>query len=1159
MNRKTLGSFLILAAIATVAAVGPACVAQRPSRNGVFNENQYLRKDFLVRPGDGSSDDSGWFMKATILRTSQPNPLGGAFISAGAESGSSFHGNPLVRFKITQNKLQLVSAREMSPNEVTRQRTEEVVNAWPITNVDLKYRINLDGEKTNFYEENQELDWQVRQWVKVNFDKNDLSDVSPLGAFTHEFVDLCTDMANSSATLVPDSFRVDGNDYMEWTINVTLPLRRFDPVCLSWYGTAGYDDQLINFDLMDRQSVSLDLMYSFVRAKPVSAITYQPLILDEKDPIQHKYGPFWIIGAVRDLDSQLVAARQMVVRFDPTKPLTFYFDQGFPEEQKQYFLAPGTGVKDQTNKLWKDAGVAIRVDFKDWNDGGVERHYGDIRYNFLRWISGLDSGNSYLGVMQYQADPRTGEFISVSINCVDFPEQDYVIRRIDAYLKTIGATLDIDSDKPWDDPGACTDGETMPIVPDLLTKNHNGNSSLYTKMQQYMGKPAEKFGYLGPADFIPAEDDDFFRAYYTLLPYEIYADPDSNPYVVREGGAGVYSPPVDLGRLWDMSRKETQFIQLSSLIDRGETPYAGMTGPEGIKNVLDFLNNYRSLMINHEKLMLTKNTLFGGKFDPPDTISLVGVTARAARRCVAGRWQTKEQWVHDVVNAYWRGVWWHEFGHAMSLRHNFMASVDKPNFPVEKADDGTPKRDVNGNVMYKMHASSMMDYNVAADRALFINGGWPPYDQAAISFVYSNNGKTPAYKGTSVSGQSSSEPGFTPPWKDPKGFDTSGKETQFLYCDERHLAYTPLCRQFDLGARPSEITANDIDAYEWQYRWRNFRQYRKFWNNAYYANGPVNLIINMRRFLSLWGFDWYGGGLYDTFRRIGLDPPPGIGSSVQYYSQLTAKFDKEMSAANQMTASFHKAVIQQSAGERPYRTIYDKFYGDVTQQGIILDKLYAMIGWVGLWPTNNYDPNEAGYYISSYATVGDYDYQTVAEDAVASMIGTQYDVYPYFVPFAISLFAQDTHHPSFNGRIEVRDWIGGFRFDRLQDFLTYFRDMAMQNQSLADPMCSTVPLDRTKCCAGVKDVSECLFDPRAISDRYNEFIGPDKRLWIWAYVQDRNQWIAVRKDRNIASYKILHAYNNCVVYNLDDGHYPGCAYGAQLPMKYFLDSFDMWN
>ena len=81
-----------------------------------------------------------------------------------------------------------------------------------------------------------------------------------------------------------------------------------------------------------------------------------------------------------------------------------------------------------------------------------------------------------------------------------------------------------------------------------------------------------------------------------------------------------------------------------------------------------------------------------------------------------------------------------------------------------------------------------------------------------------------------------------------------------------------------------------------------------------------------------------------------------------------------------MVAVFHKAIINESAGERPYRTIYDPYYGDVTQQGIILDKLFAMQGWVGLWPTDNYDQNQAGTYISSYGVASGLDasYQAVA-------------------------------------------------------------------------------------------------------------------------------------------------------------------------------------
>src|SRR5207245_303734 len=88
--------------------------------------------------------------------------------------------NNMVRFQATEDKLQLLAMREIS-TDVSQEKVPEVVNSWAVTNVDLKYRVNLDGETTNFLEENQELDWQTRQWVKVKFAKNDMSDVAPLG------------------------------------------------------------------------------------------------------------------------------------------------------------------------------------------------------------------------------------------------------------------------------------------------------------------------------------------------------------------------------------------------------------------------------------------------------------------------------------------------------------------------------------------------------------------------------------------------------------------------------------------------------------------------------------------------------------------------------------------------------------------------------------------------------------------------------------------------------------------------------------------------------------------------------------------------------------------------------------------------------------------
>jgi hypothetical protein len=490
-----------------------------------------------------------------------------------------------------------------------------------------------------------------------------------------------------------------------------------------------------------------------------------------------------------------------------------------------------------------------------------------------------------------------------------------------------------------------------------------------------------------------------------------------------------------------------------------------------------------------------------------------------------------------LIKTYYDQIAIHEFGHTLGLQHNFMASIDKNNWVTKKDDSGNVVKDAQGNPVYTLYTSSVMEYGIMGSE-MYDLLQWGPYDRGALGWIYSNDRRNPTSDvATSVSGQI--KQGV--PYQDPFGYDDSGNEIQFLYCHHEHIKYTPLCRPHDGGVVPSEIVANAIDMYEWQYNFTNYRAYRKFWNNAGYANRPAGLMTDMRRFLSLWLMDWRTSELADTLRRIGVkNPDIEHGSDLQYFTQLTNKFTNELSTTNKMVAAFHKAIIQQSTGERPVKTVYDRYYGDVTQQGIILDKLFAMQSWVGLWPATNYDPNQAGAYYSSYSNAPEPSYQYNAEDTVDSMIGGQYDAFPYFVPLAVSLFAQDTHSPSFTGRVEVRDWIGGQVFGRLEDFLAFFRDQAVANNA-----CATV--------------ASCTYDPRAVSDGHNEFFGPDKRLWAWTYVANRNMWIAVQKERNTASYVIVRRYNDDVFFQLDDGAFPGAAYSTELPVKYFLDAFEKYN
>lgn len=1156
MTTKLSRAYFAMGALALASAGSPllsGCVADRPARNGVFNENVYIRKSFLVRDAEVGEDgqpkaDPGWILKATVTQTSTPNPLAGLDFWPGVENGGS-----LVRFVITNDKLQMVNQKEIGDSaEIKAQntRTPEVVNSWNASSVDIKYRVNLDGEKTNFLEENQESDWQTRQWVKVSFAKNELSDFAPFGSGFTYILERCVDPAHTSASLVPGSVHIDEeHDYMEWSVGLTMPVQFDQDACVQAYGENGQ-----TFQKLGRNTVSMTLKYSMVRATPADKITYKPLELAEKDPIRRKYGAIRGTTISRDQDTGLLAARQLVWRYDPEKPIVWYFAPGYPERYKKIFLNPG-GIVDQTNKILEDAGVKARLSVKNFDEDMPEdysdeakkrgREVGDVRYNFIRWQSDLDVGAPFIGVAQFVPDPRTGETLSASINIADSEVKEYVVQRVDAYLKTVGASLDVNSPGEWPDgPAGCKDGDTMPLVETEVAKNHNGKSSLYNKMQDYLNKPASKYGNLGPADFTAQQDEEFFKVYYQTIPYQVYADPDTNPFVTPEGGAGVFGPQAQFKAL----EAEAKFHKAAKAIDRGQAPFAEGTGPTMVKSAAEFLNNFRQSTLDHRdyeyKQQFRNNRR--AQYDTTDIISLQQVMARAARHCRDGKWETKQQWIDTLMDSYHSLVVWHEFGHILGLEHNFMASVDKPNYPHYKDKAG---RDHVG-----LYASSVMEYNVTPDRIFWGNEtggpGWAPYDRGAIGWIYANNTTTkqpvPAGKvATGISGQISNGV----PWKDPYGFKADGTERPYLFCTHEHMKYTPLCRTFDFGSTPSEIIANDLDNYEWQYRWRNFRQYRKYWNNGQYASTPAKNVTEMRRFLSMWGYDWGESGLIDMWRRIGIKPPAGTPSTVFYYDQLVDKFTKEMSSANTMVAAFHKAVIQQASGERPYRTVYDDYYGDVTQQGIILDKLFAMQGWVGLWPTDNYDPDQAGGYVASYSSLGDETYRSAAEDAVTSMIGEQYyDAYPYFKPLAVVQFQQDTHSANFGGRIEARDWAGGIIFTRQKDLQDYFRALAVKHGKL-----------------GCTSLETCTYDPlrpradaaeQQQSDQLNEFVGPDGRRWAWAYIQDRNTWVVVDRDRNTATYKMVNDYALEILKQDVDSD---TGYSYQLPLKYFLDSFTYYN
>ena len=938
-----------------------------------------------------------------------------------------------------------------------------------------------------------------------------MSDLAPLGQYYNAAVAKCADESNASATLVTNSFVIDEvNDVMSWAVQVTLPIKYDDADCVTAMGANGAAAQRLG-----REYQTATIQYSFMRAN--AAPTYTPLVLGEHDSIRRKYGALTFTNENVDVTTGLATAQEYAIRYDPTQPIDWYFEEGFPDQYKNIFTShnlpsgvpvlPSTTptIEDATNAVLAKAGVAARVAFHEWNvpdaNGNPTNHaYGDIRYNMLRFVQTYNQQPYAAGITTPVIDPRNGQIISNHIVFSNFAIQDLYTARIDAYLQTIGASPGLINswpDNPTDpnDPTktlSCTPafvGAAAPIIPATLIANHDGNSTLYQKMQNYLYKPASSFGPLGPSDFVAQhqsatdptqEDTDFYHAYYTYIPYLIYTDPNLNQFVTPEGGSADTSNTSALAAsstIWSQTAQETQFHALTTMIDQGQSPYIS-TG-SGSAATQSFTDQLKAYSLNHRALNMTKASIRFSGADMPvanaDSVTdfaMETVMQRDARHCIlaadgTAHWETQQEWQNSLVYTYWSQVAWHEFGHAMGLDHNFMGSVDKNNFPTYQYTDPSTNQTVTRPTLY---SSSVMEYGAPADR-VFWGAGWGPYDQGAIAFIYSNNTSTrstaAAPTGATLqtqSGQYSS----TYPWNDPLGFSADGKtETQFLTCNATHIKYTPLCRMGDLGATPSEIMANDIEDYEWQYTWRNFRQYHKYWDLTNYGDTVLDFITEQRRFMSLWSFDFGASEIASKLQNLGIVQPAGAPSLATYFSQLTDKFTDEMSAQGQLMAAFHNAVIQQSSGQRPYLTNFDNFFGDVTQQGIALDKLFALQSWLALWPIDNYDPTQSqGLYEfmnSPYGLADDVNgvangssYYTVANQTTFSMLGA-FDSYAYFKEAAVQEYTWDTHSNDYfsenqslmagmQNAYDNTDWAGSKQFIGVRAFLDFWQNLAEQNE-----------------------------------------------------------------------------------------------------------------
>ncbi len=1012
-----------------------SCVEHRPVRNGLRNESVYLDKVALLQTPEVHEDY--WLHKITVVKASSPNVVGN-YAFPGFESALS-----MVQFRFKENALQVLDARQLqpdspdNPNDDTATRAERVLFEFQGAHVDTKLRESLDGERTNFLEENYEQSWQDRQQFKVDFESSNVSPVASIAWYYGEFLHQCA--RPLSVNLLPDSYDFeknrDGGDigqHLSFVLEVNYSLNLqggcWDMVSL----------------LTNTGTATIEYRISFFRPEvPQSGPnTFEVQHIAEKDPARKKYGAFEHLNIFRDPESGLLDARSVLHRWNPKRPsddpVIFYFHKGFPPRFKPMF----DEIKAQTNRVMESAGATLRFDFREFNDGGVERHLGDIRYSFVTWHQDIDTTRGLLGYGPSSANPITGELISASLNLYNIG-MDWYRFLIQDYLESFGALAADEGGQPWEDT-TCEEGTTRAPA----TTGNRLQSGLFKEMRRTMNLPEPAADEDPRSLFIPepSRGQDAFQAeYLRTLPEYRYVRPEWNNYVWRTG-----SMPME--KFADRLAVDKQFDDSMHEIMMNENPFGhtNLHGREGIEAMNEFVENFRGWRQNHDELESDREMLLGSKniyvFDEMDAISAI---SKGARRCVAREggtftWESNEAYQERIIEDVVFHVALHEFGHNLSLRHNFYGSVD-----AEHMHPGGM-------------SSSVMDY-VKSHEEVGAPRIWGQYDEAALKWIYGN-----------------------------ESMRAEMMQEDFLYCTDEHRSRSPLCRAHDLGITPSQIVLNSIERYDWLYEIRNRRAYRTFWDTSRYNYSTFRSLFSLQRMWHLGIFDWSGGGVQSVLKRLDQVDPERAIKSDQEYDEISVDFYNDMSAAVDLTMSFYDAIINQPATSRNYQTEFDPYYGDVIRLGIILDKLYAAFAFMDMQPIYNYNPNVRTYMAMYDAPFGSQNY-ALSQRVLDNMLGSNYDIFPWFRYLAVNLYAWATNSNLIRGT-HLKERIAIRRFESLARFVEVFGEDAYEEATQA-------------------------FNPTQL------FIYEGEQ-YVYTYLEDRGWHLVAGKSRSPVSFQYIKDYND---------------------------------
>ena len=524
---------------------------------------------------------------------------------------------------------------------------------------------------------------------------------------------------------------------------------------------------------------------------------------------------------------------------------------------------------------------------------------------------------------------------------------------------------------------------------------------------------------------------------------------------------------------WEAFQNLAKFEALAGQIDQGIAPY-DINGANAISDAVNFYGNWANLGQAVNDFQYTRRySAMGRTADDIGMFDYFNVYQKNGRHCVmvnergdvGGSHATYET---NLITSLNMAVAVHEFGHSLGLEHNFIGSVDQRNFPLDSLGNPT------------LYSSSIMDYNQAISEAFYetsigsgttpapgsgtynnpklaANGVWGPYDVGATrrgSTQATPRPRTPARSAVPTGMTSTTRvrsPGqrHGPVERPQLGFVSGAAETPFLFLRttttcEVHAALPPVRPRLDSlgdhGERPPaarvELPLDELPPLPTSTSARRA-------TGAAWRRSSTRCAASSRCGRS-------------TGRRASSATTCASSASrrrpatrrVTTSTQLTDKFNTDISVANQLMATYHRAIIEQSSGERPYVTTFDPYYGDVTQQGIQIDKVTATNSFSSALSERfaNYDPSQsAGIYLTAFGgQEGDAAYFNVSQDVLSDYLGASYATYQYSQVGPLAAFANATHSPAYSGDLQLQTWVGGYAFNRERDFLDFVHAIAVK-------------------------------------------------------------------------------------------------------------------